>query len=217
VTLKAAITLDGKIATASGDSRWVTSEASRRRVHALRDQADAVMVGRGTAAVDDPRLTARVRGGRNPVRIVLDSRLSLPVRRKIFSTRAGRTVVATAQRATHPRASQLIGQGVEIWTLPSSRGRVDLRALLRRAASVGLNHVVVEGGAEVFASLLEGGLADEVLLFIAPKIVGAQGRSWVGALPVPRMSRAHPMSVDSVERVGPDLMIQLRKNSSKSL
>jgi diaminohydroxyphosphoribosylaminopyrimidine deaminase/5-amino-6-(5-phosphoribosylamino)uracil reductase len=210
VTVKAAITLDGKIATASGDSRWVTSEASRHRVHALRDQADAVMVGRGTTAVDDPRLTARVRGGRDPVRIVLDSRLNLPARRKVFSTRVGRAVVATLQRATHPRASHRIDQGVEIWTLPSRRGRVDLRELLRRAASAGLNHVLVEGGAEVFASLFEAGLVDEVLLFIAPKIVGARGRSWVGALPVQRMSRAHPMSVDSVERVGPDLLIRLR-------
>jgi diaminohydroxyphosphoribosylaminopyrimidine deaminase/5-amino-6-(5-phosphoribosylamino)uracil reductase len=210
VTLKAAITLDGKIATAGGDSRWVTSEASRRRVHALRSEADAVVVGQRTAALDDPRLTARVPGGRNPVRIVLDSRLSLPARRKVFSIRTGRTVVATLRRRSHP------AQGVEVWTLPARRGRVDLRALLRRAASEGLNHVLVEGGAEVFASLLNAGLADEVLLFIAPKVVGASGRSWAGALPIQRMSSALTLSVDSVEKIGPDLLIHLR-NSSKSL
>jgi diaminohydroxyphosphoribosylaminopyrimidine deaminase/5-amino-6-(5-phosphoribosylamino)uracil reductase len=210
VTVKAAITLDGKIATASGDSRWVTSEASRRRVHALRNEVDAVLVGRGTAAADDPRLTARVSGGRNPVRIVLDSRLRLPARRKVFSTRQARTVVATLQRRSHPV------RGVETWTLPARKGRVDLRALMRRAASAGLNHVLVEGGADVFASLFDAKLVDELLLFIAPKVVGAAGRSWVGALPIQRMSRAQPMIVDSVERVGPDVLVRLR-NSSKSL
>jgi diaminohydroxyphosphoribosylaminopyrimidine deaminase/5-amino-6-(5-phosphoribosylamino)uracil reductase len=187
----------------------VTSERSRRRVHALRNEADAVLVGRGTVAADDPRLTARVSGGRNPVRIVLDSRLRLPARRRVFSTRHARTVVATLQKRAHPAS------GVETWSLPGRKGRVDLRALLRRAASDGLNHVLVEGGAEVFASLFAAGLVDELQLFIAPKIVGAGGRSWVGPLPIQRMSRAHPISLESVERIGPDVLLHLRDASKR--
>jgi diaminohydroxyphosphoribosylaminopyrimidine deaminase/5-amino-6-(5-phosphoribosylamino)uracil reductase len=210
VTLKAAVTFDGKLAAPGGDSRWITGEPARARAHGLRDRVDAVLVGTGTVAHDDPRLTTRLRGkaGHSPVRIVLDTRLRLPGRRQVWRTREARTVVATSAPLTSAKARALARQGVEVWRLPSRSGRVPLRALLRKIAQAGLLHVLIEGGAEVFASAMRGGLVDEVWLFLAPKVLGASGLSWVGDLGVRRMRGAHRLRVKTVERVGDDVLIK---------
>ncbi len=210
VTLKVAATLDGQIATASGDSRWVSGPEARRRVHELRDRVDAVLVGAGTVERDNPRLTTRLPGGggRNPCRVVVDSRLRTSPRRKLFTKGSGtRVVVATLARATSPKARRLAAAGAEVWTLPARKGRVDLRALVARLGREGYAHLLVEGGAEVFGAFLEGKLADELWLFVAPKLAGA-GLGWAGGPAVKAMEKARAVKSLCCERVGDDLLVR---------
>lgn len=180
--LKAAITLDGKICTITGQSKWITSEESRRDVHRLRAQSDAILVGIGTVLADDPRLGARIAGGRDPARIVLDSRLRTPLDARLLegATRP-RIVIACGEEAPARREKALVARGAEVWRLPAHRnGRLDLHPLARRLAGLDIQSVFVEGGGEVHAYLLDKRLCDELVLYVAPKVVGGPARSWVG-------------------------------------
>jgi len=210
VTLKAAISLDGKIAAASGESRWISGERSRALAHHLRDRVDAILVGANTVQRDNPRLTARLpRGeGSNPARVVVDSSLRLPLNRALFTgpSRA-RTIVATLQSPSSQRAKRLLRRGVEVLQVKGQGGRVDLRMLLRQMGARGLLHVLVEGGAQLHASILCHGLADELVLFIAPKLIGGDGLSWLGSLGVRRMRDALTLKDLRVARVGEDLLV----------
>jgi len=206
VTLKAAITLDGKIATTSGDSRWVTGAAARREVHRLRDQVDAVLIGAGTARADDPRLTARLPGGgRDPLRVVLDSRLQLPASLRMFTVDSpAPALVATIAPLGEGR--QRGGGGVEVVRCRARGGRVDLEDLLHRLATRGVAHLLVEGGAEVHAAFLAARLVDRVLLHMAPKILGG-GKDWLGGAGPPRMADALSLRGLTVRRLGDDLIL----------
>lgn len=213
VTLKAAITMDGKLASATGDSKWVTGEPARALVHELRNRADAVLIGAGTAEKDDPQLTTRgVSGGRDAVRIVVDSSVRLSPRAKLVTQKShARTVLATVQGADSKALAKLEAAGVDVWRVKATRdGRVDLKALLKKCAEAGLHHVLVEGGAELFASFLKDRLADELRLFIAPKIVGASGISWAGELGVTEMAKALQLETTRVEKVGDDILVCAR-------
>jgi diaminohydroxyphosphoribosylaminopyrimidine deaminase / 5-amino-6-(5-phosphoribosylamino)uracil reductase len=203
VTLKVAATLDGKIATATGDSRWVTGPEARARVHALRDRVDAVLVGAGTARADDPRLTARGPGGRDPLRVVLDSRRSLPGKLRLFRQRSkAPTLVAHVGAGGRPPAP-----GVEMLRCRGRGGRVDLPDLLDRLARRGVTSLLVEGGAQVAGSFLEAGLVDRLLLFLAPRVAGSDGISWAGRGGPRRMKDALRLGGMEVSRVGEDLLV----------
>jgi len=205
VTLKAAVTLDGRIATRTGDARWVTGEPARRWVHRLRDRVDAVLVGSGTARADDPRLTTRLPGGRgrDPVRVVLDTDLSLPRDLNLFRQRsAAPTIVAHASA----RARDL-GRKVELLRCRRGAGGVDLRDLLARLAARGVTHLLVEGGARVHARFLEEGLVDRVAIFVAPKIAGGDGIPLVAGRGPARMADALSLADVRVERVGDDVLV----------
>jgi diaminohydroxyphosphoribosylaminopyrimidine deaminase/5-amino-6-(5-phosphoribosylamino)uracil reductase len=211
VTLKAAMTLDGKIASGAGDSRWITSEPARLEVHRLRDRVDAILVGANTVRHDDPELTTRLPGGggHHAVRVVVDSRLRLPLDRAVFRRRSpARTVVATTQSKNSARARRLESMGVEVWTVKGRRGQVDLRALLERMGAQGMLHVLVEGGARLFGSALRDRLWDELWVFLAPKLVGEQGLTWSGSLPVRRMAEALRVGELEVRKVGPDVLLR---------
>lgn len=205
VTLKAAVTLDGKLATRGGDSRWVTGPAARVRVHELRDRVDAVLIGAGTARVDDPRLTTRLPsgGGRDPLRVVLDTELGLPSKLRLFRQRSSaKTLVAHASRRVRD-----LGRGVELLRCRRAAGGIDLNDLLRRLGERGVTHLLVEGGAAVHGSFLRAGLVDRVVLFVAPRIVGGDGVSWAGGAGVERMSDALRLVDVEVESVEEDLLI----------
>lgn len=208
VQLKAAITLDGKLATASGDSRWVSSPESRALVHSLRDQLDAVLVGIGTALADDPLLTARGAGLRNPVRVVVDSAARLPASAKMLRE-PGVTLVACTAAAKPGKLARLTDAGAEILRCKALRGRVDLRDLLRRLAARGLTSVLVEGGAALHGALLQAGLWDELSLFVAPKIAGADALSWAGFPGVRTMKTALAATMNA-RCVGPDVLLTVR-------
>jgi diaminohydroxyphosphoribosylaminopyrimidine deaminase/5-amino-6-(5-phosphoribosylamino)uracil reductase len=207
VILKLAQSLDGRIATASGDSRWITGEAARGRAHLLRSRVDAVLVGVGTVIADDPLLTVRGVAGRDPARIVVDSALRTPASARLFGP--GRAIVATTEAADESRAQRLRERGAEVWRLPSAGGRVDLRALMAELGRQGFLSVMIEGGAAVAASALRGGLVDRAQVFIAPRVIGA-GLGAVGDLGIEKVSEGLRLTDVEVERVGDDLLYTAR-------
>jgi diaminohydroxyphosphoribosylaminopyrimidine deaminase/5-amino-6-(5-phosphoribosylamino)uracil reductase len=225
VMLKAAVTLDGKIATRSGDSRWVSGRESRLLGHVLRDEMDAVLIGVGTALADDPRLTARLprmaRGPgraaagvapRDPVRVVVDSTARLPPAARLLRQRSSApTLVACTLRAPPARIAALERAGAEIVRCRADRaGRVDLKDLLRRLAGRGLTSVMVEGGARIHGSFLERRLWDEVYLFVAAKLAGEGGLTWAGFQGPSRMGEAPAARIVDSSRLGDDLLVTAR-------
>jgi diaminohydroxyphosphoribosylaminopyrimidine deaminase/5-amino-6-(5-phosphoribosylamino)uracil reductase len=208
-TLKAAITLDGRIATRRGESRWITGAAARAGVHALRAAHDGVLVGIGTVLADDPRLTVRDAPGTDPRRIVLDSRLRTPPTAALVQG----AVIAGLARAPAARRRRLERAGATVLALPADRrGRVRLDALGPALAALGLSSVLVEGGGEVHAAMLGAGLADELILHVAPAILGGRqgGPAWVGGTEVSRLADAHRLVFRSAGFSGADLVVSLR-------
>ena len=165
-TLKAAITLDGKIATIKGESKWITGTAARLDVHRLRDTHDAVLVGVGTVLADDPWLTARLPRARDPIRIVLDSKLRTPIDAHLLPKRKGpRTIIATTDAAPAAKERALNKAGAEVWRFPARRnGTVPLDPFVRALGDQNIMSVLVEGGGHVHASFLQAGYADEVII-----------------------------------------------------
>ena len=209
VSLKLASSLDGRIATASGESRWITGPESRERVHRLRAAVDAVMVGSGTARADDPALTAR-RGGRvvhAPVRVLVDSRLRIPVSAQLHGGDEGQSWVLCSPRAAAARRRALERAGVRVLPTPERDGRLDLRRALRRLAKEGLTEVLVEGGGELGASLLRAGVVDEVHWFTAPILLGGEGRAALAALPMAVLADAPRLDSVQVRRLGRDVHV----------
>ena len=208
VTLKAAVTLDGRIATRTGDSRWVTGEPARRWVHRLRDRVDAVLVGAGTALADDPLLTTRLPGGRgrDAIRVVLDTDLRLPSRLALLRPRsAAPTIVAHA--SSPAGRTRRAAPGVELLRCRRGKGGVDLRDLLARLAARGITHLLVEGGARVHARFLEEGLVDRLAVFVAPKLAGEDGVPFLASRGPSRMADAIRLDEVQVERVGDDVLV----------
>ncbi len=216
ITLKLAQSLDGKIACVTGDSRWISSPASRREVHVLRSQVDAVLVGVGTVLSDDPKLTARQRGGlgqlyrRQPWRVIVDSRLRTPRTAQLLrGSKGGRVIIATTLQRTHARAKALAKQGAEIWSLASAHGRVSLTALCRRLAQDEISHVLIEGGSELAASALRDGLVDHVKIAIAPLLLGGtKAPTSVGGSGVRKVMQGLKLKRVTVKRVGPDVVVE---------
>ncbi|RKY57306.1 MAG: bifunctional diaminohydroxyphosphoribosylaminopyrimidine deaminase/5-amino-6-(5-phosphoribosylamino)uracil reductase RibD [Candidatus Latescibacterota bacterium] len=205
VTLKWAQTLDGRIATSSGDSRWITGEGARKHAHRLRAEADAVVVGVGTVLADDPQLTVRLTKGRDPLRVVLDSELRTPPTAKVLS--GGRAVLATTERASPERRKVLEEAGAEVWVLPERDGRVDLEALLAKLAGEGRISVLVEGGREVLTSFLRRGMCDRIVIFLAPKLLG-EGIDALGDLGIDRISDALSLRILRTRRFGEDICLE---------
>lgn len=173
VIAKWAMTLDGRIATRTGDSQWISNETSRAVVHAIRGRVDGVLVGVGTALADDPRLTARPPGVRTATRIVLDSRLRLPVTSLLVQTaREVPTLVVTTEQAPSDRWAALVERGCEVQVVPAVGGRASVAALLDDLGRRRFTNVLVEGGGEVLGSLLDAGAIDEVHVFVAAALVG---------------------------------------------
>ena len=211
VTLKAAMTLDGKIAAADGASRWITGDAARLEAHRLRFAADAVMVGIGTVLADDPQLTVRhpELPAKEPFRVVVDSRLRIPLDSRVLRAGdAARTVVACVSPAPPGPAAALRARGVRLIELPGDGGRVDLRALLEKLRALEVIGVLVEGGGELGGALAEAGLVDRVAFFVAPRLVG--GREAPGPLGGRgrRLKEALQLIDVATRRLGDDLLVE---------
>jgi diaminohydroxyphosphoribosylaminopyrimidine deaminase/5-amino-6-(5-phosphoribosylamino)uracil reductase len=210
ITAKFASSLDGRIATSSGESRWITSDEARLQVHHLRHAHDAVLVGANTVVRDDPNLTTRLPGGggRSPLRVVIDSRLRIPLEARIFQQESGSVLVATSDRARADRARQFEEHGIPLEVFPATEGRVGLEHLFRRLGGRGVISVLVEGGGSVHGSAFDAGLVDKVVAFIAPRIIGGvESPGAVGGHGPDRLADAWTLRDVEVARVGPDLMV----------
>ena len=198
VVLKTAMTLDGKIATVTGESQWITNEASRRRVHEWRDRYDGILVGIGTVLKDNPSLTARLPEGvgKNPVRIIADSLARTPLNAKIVTDGQARTIVVVTEHAPAERIAALKNAGVEILTAGSGE-QVDLYAMMRQLGRQEICSVFAEGGGCMNYSLLKAGLVDKVHAFIAPKLVGGKD----ALTPVEGKGFAHLSEAVELERL----------------
>lgn len=182
VIARYAMTLDGRVASQSGEARWISGLASRQRVHELRAQVDAILVGRGTVLQDDPSLTVRLDGytGRQPLRVILDSEARLPESARVLAGEPGRAWVAVTGRASRKRLQRLEARGVEVLVLPSSPPGVDLARLLDRLGEAEVTSLLVEGGPTVLGSFFAAGLVQKVAVFIAPKLLGGGPSPLVG-------------------------------------
>ncbi len=211
VTVKFAQTLDGRIATATGHSQWISGEKSRRYAHQLRSLHDAVLVGSGTVFKDDPELTVRHVKGRNPLRIVIDPTLEIPLDAKILHDQdQARTLIVTRPQAAPAKQKHIQAMGVEILTVSQGKGNIfDLKTLFATLAQRKISSILVEGGAGLITSVFREGLADRVVAIVAPKIVG-DGLNTVGNLGITDMNQALKLSFKKISRSGPDVILDGR-------
>ncbi|HWA00678.1 MAG TPA: RibD family protein [Caulobacterales bacterium] len=208
VTLKLATSLDGRIATADGESRWITGPEARAQTHRLRVECGAVMVGGATARLDDPELTARTDPPprRQPLRLVLDSRFSLPLDRKLIATaRQIPTLIIGADDADPAQRLALEAAGAQTALVPRGADGVDLDAVWALLAEKGLSRVLVEGGGQLAASLIKGGHVDRLEWMRAPIVLGAEGAPAVAAIALARLSEAPTFRRVALRELGPDL------------
>ncbi len=204
VALKWAQTLDGRVATASGDSRWVTGEEARRHAHVLRSRHDAVVVGIGTALADNPRLDARIDGAAQPWHVVFDSQLRLPTEAKLLTQ--GKTLVFCGPGAPTSRKTALEDRGALVVDIPQNGHELDVRAAVDACATNGLVSVFIEGGPTLATSFLQAGLVNRVYTFIAPRILGT-GREAVGDLGADTMTDALEMREPELTACGGDWLL----------
>ncbi|MGH7722372.1 MAG: bifunctional diaminohydroxyphosphoribosylaminopyrimidine deaminase/5-amino-6-(5-phosphoribosylamino)uracil reductase RibD [Candidatus Dormibacteria bacterium] len=209
VTAKFAASLDGRIATRTGASRWISSAAARRQAHRLRHRHDAVLVGATTLLRDDPALTVRLNEGaaRQPLRVVVDSRLRTPAAARLFDA-GGAVLIATTAAAPAERAAALRSAGAEVLVLPAREGQVDLLALLRDLGERQILSVLAEGGAAVLGSLRDLGLIDSVVAILAPRLIGgAAAPAAIGGEGAASLAEAVDLVDLEVERLGGDLIV----------
>jgi diaminohydroxyphosphoribosylaminopyrimidine deaminase/5-amino-6-(5-phosphoribosylamino)uracil reductase len=210
VTLKIAQTLDGRIATASGESKWITGEQARFEAHRLRDGNDAILVGINTVLKDAPSLTARIPGGRDPVRVIVDSRLRIPLAAKVLTQRSpAKTIVATLPNAAKSKIRKLQDAGAEVLVVKALRGRVDLKDLMKELGKRDIASVLVEGGSEVNASALASRIVDKVVFFIAPLLMtGNDSIGSIGGVSPKKLADAVRLRNIRTRPAGKDLMVE---------
>jgi 5-amino-6-(5-phosphoribosylamino)uracil reductase/diaminohydroxyphosphoribosylaminopyrimidine deaminase/5-amino-6-(5-phosphoribosylamino)uracil reductase len=208
VTVSYAQTLDGRLATSGGSSRWISCPESLNFAHTLRSEHDAVMVGAGTACKDDPRLTVRHVPGRDPLRVVVDGSLRTPLTAAVLANGAAKgTVLAVTDRAPEAQREGAASLGATVLRLPAREGgRVDLGALLAELYDLGVRSVMVEGGAALITSLLRDRLVDRLAVCIAPKVLGS-GIEAVGDLGVRELADSLTLTETSVVHYGVDLVL----------
>jgi len=216
VLLKSAATMDGKLATATGDSRWVTGEKARSYVHRLRNDVDAILVGRGTVKKDDPSLNTRLpgrRSGRDPVRLVLDTRLRLPLSARVFDQDiGGAAIVVTGPKPPAKKRRAFEKAGIEVLVLPLARGRINLSKLTKKLGARNIQSILIEGGGEVNASaLLYDRIVDKIFFFYAPKIIGGvKAPTLVDGSGIEMMSKSLNVEIIKIRRLGSDILIEAK-------
>ncbi len=213
ITLKAAQTLDGKIADIKGDSKWISSVESRKFVHHLRANYDAVLVGAGTVEKDNPSLTVRLTDGRNPYRIILDNALSLNFEKRLFiRNNDHRTILVTSIiNENKRRVKRLQKIGVKVLFARTDRdGNLNLKSVLKEVAKIQIASVLVEGGSRVFSSFIKNGLFDDIFLFISPKLIGC-GLPLIDDIGINSIKKTLKVKIKNYELKGDDLMLKLEK------
>lgn len=206
VSMKIAMSLDGKIATRTGDSKWITGESSREYVKRLRDEHDAILVGAGTIFVDNPSLSGKTR---EPKRIILDSVLKIPLNSKIF--RDSNVFVATTSKAPKSKMNGLKKRGIDLKIFKSKGGKIPLTPLLRFLGGRNISSVLVEGGSEIFGSAIDEGVVDKFYWFIAPKIIGGRNaKPAVGGEGIAKMTQAMNLDNFNFKQIGSDILVETK-------
>ncbi len=212
VILKVAASLDGKIATRTGDSRWISGESARRRVHQLRNEVDAVLVGIGTVLRDDPQLTTRlgIADQRDPIRVIVDNLARCPLRAKVVNRAStAPTILAVSQMAPRTKLEALQQAGMQVVVVENSPRRVSLERLVEALGKRGILSVMIEGGAEINASALREGIVDKVLVFLAPILIGGKSTpTAVGGEGIETLSQALRLREVRVERFDGDILVE---------
>lgn len=209
VTLKLATSLDGRTATKTGDSKWISAEKSRRIVHKMRDKVGAVMVGIGTVLADNPHLTCRIDGGHDPLRIIVDGKLRIPPDANVLFDK--NVVVGCMVGAAQEKKNALIDRKIKLVECPAkSDVKFDLEFLLGKIGKMGINHVMCEGGADLAAELIRLDMADEIVLFVAPKIIGGERAGIFGGMGVVEIEDAKEVEIVMHKMIGDDLMVAAR-------
>ena len=211
VTVKYAQTLDGRIATATGESQWISSAASLKLAHQLRAEHDAILVGRKTVDKDNPELTVRLVRGRNPLRVIVDSELNIsPTAKVLQNIYKTPTLIATIKKPDDARFKRIAATGAEIITVKADKKEhVDLKKLFKVLAAKNISSILIEGGAQIITSVLKNNLANRLVTVIAPKIIG-KGIEAVGDLNITNLSFAKILSIQKVSRYGDDIIIDSR-------
>jgi diaminohydroxyphosphoribosylaminopyrimidine deaminase/5-amino-6-(5-phosphoribosylamino)uracil reductase len=207
VSLKVAATLDGKIATGSGVSKWITSPSSRQLVHRLRHEYQAILIGSETLLKDNPSLDTRgIQQGISPIKVILDGRGRMPIQAKCLRDAESKTIWVVGRNAPEPN-----------WEPPSNLTRLkspgvhtEISWVLPQLEKLGIHSLLVEGGAKVHASFLKSKLVDKIYLFLAPRILGNEGLSWCGALGIERLVDTLNFKIVRTEMLNPDLLIELK-------
>ncbi len=206
VTLKFVRTLDGYIATKTGDSKWISSLKSRKFAHKLRSQHDAVLVGVNTVLKDDPLLNVRMVKGRNPIKIIVDSRLRTPLTARVLKNQPQKTILAVTKNAQPRKIKQVQKLGAKVLMIPADRnGQVDLKKLLLKLSKIGTKSMLVEGGAKIITNFLKNRLADRLVIITAPKIIG-KGLPAVNSPNSVRLPKTQ-LTAPRILQLGDDLVI----------
>jgi diaminohydroxyphosphoribosylaminopyrimidine deaminase/5-amino-6-(5-phosphoribosylamino)uracil reductase len=207
VSIKMAISVDGKTATRTGDSKWISGPESLEYVHKLRTQCDGVMVGAGTVCSDDPKLTSHGKG-RDPYRIIIDGKLKIPIESKVLCFDDNRTILVTSESAPGEKLEK-ISKKIRNVIVCGKNGEIDLKKLMKLLGAMGIKKIMIEGGSELNASALEAGIVNQITLFIASKIIGGKdAKSMVGGLGIEKMSEAKKLKLTSFRKIGQDLMVE---------
>lgn len=211
VLSKIAMTLDGKLATHNGHSKWITGSEARESVHHIRNEVDGIMVGIGTVLADNPQLTTRLpesEGGKNPIRVILDTKLRIPLDAKVTMTQEAQTWIVTSEDADGQKMALLKEKGLEIITAPVSESGLDLRVILTELFKRGLTHILLEGGSELNGAFLKAGLINKFLVYVAPKLIGGRNsKSPFAGLDSETMDEALNVDIHSIEHFGKDICI----------
>ena len=210
VVMKTGMSLDGKIATYSGESKWITEEKSREDVHNLRNELTGIMVGINTVLKDNPQLTCRVNGGRNPIRIIVDSTLKIPIDCKIVNTaKEVETIIATTDKANLDKINSLEDKGVKIIVVPSKNGKVNLKELMTILGKLKIDSILLEGGGTLNFSALEEGIVDKVKIYIAPKIIGGKdSKTPIEGKGIDNLKDAFKLTNLSVSTIKEDILVE---------
>lgn len=217
IVLKAAMTLDGKIATATGQSKWITNETSRAYGYKLRDIYDGIMVGINTVIEDNPMLTARVDGGKNPIRIVVDSSLKIDINANVVQDKSAKTIIATTDKANKDKILKLQAQDVDVIVVDKDKNdKVDIEKLLDILGQQNICSILVEGGATLSGSFVAKKLVDKVYFFIAPKIVGGkEAKTPVAGTGILNLQEALALKDIQIEKLEEDILIIGRVDKDK--
>ena len=209
VVLKTAMSLDGKISTTSGESKWITDKEARENVHILRNELTAIMIGIDTVIIDNPELTCRIPNGRNPIRIVVDSNLRIPYDSKILQTAKKFTIIATTEKARKEKINKLKDLGIIVIETKSKNEKVDLKDLMHKLGNQNIDSILLEGGSTLNYSALESGIVDKILVYIAPKIIGGmKSKTPVGGSGISHLKDAFKVRELSTSIIGKDILLQ---------